>query len=75
MMLFLLWLLLIVATLLMAAIESSQWLWLTATLTAVKGIMVSEFFMALKKAPLPWRLSMMLYSVLIPASCYFIATG
>jgi len=75
MILFTVWLVLIVATLVMSVIENPHWLWLAATLTAVKGIMVSEFFMALKNAPLPWRCSMALYSVLIPASCYLIAKG
>ncbi len=66
------WLVLITATVMMAAFNIKSLQLLIMLFTIVKLLTISEIFMELKQAPAMWRSAMQLYSVMIPMTCFFI---
>jgi cytochrome c oxidase subunit 4 len=66
------WLILITATVMMAAFNMKSLPLLIMLLTIVKLLTISEIFMEMKHAPTLWRSGMQGYAVILPMTCFFI---
>lgn len=66
------WLILITATVMMAAFNMKSLPLLIMLLTIVKLLTISEIFMEMKHAPTLWRSGMQVYAVILPMTCFFI---